>query len=66
MKNREQKRKEVEALREAPESDRAQSLLDLRDESKPEGKFFQERFPDLKIVTPVLLLKEFGKGLHKS
>ena len=40
-------------------------LLALGDKSKPEGKLFQEQFPNLKIVNPVLLLKEFEKDLQE-
>ena len=40
-------------------------FLDLGDEAKSEGQSFRDQFPDLKIVTPILFLKEFAKDLQE-
>jgi putative PIN family toxin of toxin-antitoxin system len=36
---------------------RDRDLLDLMDESRPEGRNFRQRFPDLKILDPVSFLR---------
>lgn len=37
---------------------RDKDLLDLMDESRPEGRSFRQRFPDLQILDPVVFLQD--------
>src|SRR5258706_896584 len=41
---------------------RDRDLLDLMDESKPDGHNFHIRFPELRILDPVAFLKDFKKA----
>ncbi len=41
-------------------------LLNLMDDSNPEGRLFRTHFPDLKIVTPPVLLKECAEDRRES
>ena len=42
---------------------RDKDLLDLMDSAKPEAADFQARFPLLRILDPVLFLREIGGSL---